>query len=337
MSDHDKAVAKYQAWRQKLIAQLQKEPSLSERDLKGLLRPSREEHQPNIVISYLSFPIWLAKYDHALTRGMTVNLNSYRAQKTKHHADVRKQLDIIAGPDDPTRTGQALFDEIGRSRYQVFILPWVFWNMTAPGSLDPALFLKFGMNQTMIGISSENATGAVKQLLMVDLDGMPDKQDAVDDGNGTDAIINYTAHMFDSHAGAGTSGIHGPALETDEVLFHELVHASRKLFGVTAAARKVNRGYSNEEEYLAVVLSNVYLSEKGKKIFRASHSSLSALPDPEGFLNNAQYVNMEPRRLLANFKNKQPRFYRELARIPRRRARFNPVREHYDEWLGGGP
>ena len=62
-----------------------------------LLRPPRREHFPKVLVSYLSFPVWLAKYDHALTRGLAVNLNSYRAQKQKHVEDVVKQLDIIAG------------------------------------------------------------------------------------------------------------------------------------------------------------------------------------------------------------------------------------------------
>ena len=106
--------------------------------------------------------------------------------------------------------------------------------------------------------------------------------------------------MFDSaQHGQGTAGIHGPALETDEVLFHELVHAARTINGVPGVGLEVNKGYTNEEEYTAIVLSNVYLSEKGKRNFRAGHGNRAVLPDPAGFLNNAQNVNLSPRDLIA--------------------------------------
>ena len=69
---------------------------------------------------------------------------------------------------------------------------------------------------------------------------MPDKINNTKDDDGNDVIINDTPHMFDSpHAhGAGTSGIQGPALETDEVLFHEMVHASRRMHGVPRGKKR---------------------------------------------------------------------------------------------------
>ena len=69
------------------------------------------------------------------------------------------------------------------------------------------------------------------------------------------------------------------------------------------------------------MLSNIYLSEKGKRNFRSSHHNLPALPDPRGFLNNAQNVNLKPRDLIANFKRRQAdrstailRTFRPIAR-----------------------
>ena len=94
----------------------------------------------------------------------------------------------------------------------------------------------------------------------------------------------------------------------------------------------MDKGYTNEEEYTAIVLSNIYLSEKGKRNFRAAHNNMAALPNPEGFLNNAQNVNLSPRDLIAGFGSKQPEFYSDLAAIPANRAAFNPIRE-YDEEL----
>ena len=91
---------KFRDWRGKLIERLRRK-MLSARDIEVLLRPPRREHFPKVLVSYLSFPVWLAKYDHTMTRGLEVNLNSYRAQKKKHIEDVRKQLDISRGRRSP--------------------------------------------------------------------------------------------------------------------------------------------------------------------------------------------------------------------------------------------
>jgi hypothetical protein len=196
------------------------------------------------------------------------------------------------------------------------------------------LFVRFGMNQTTLPTDIKAASPASKSILTTSMDGMPDKvNNTRTAGYGTDSIINYTPHMYDSDQhGAGTAGEHGPALETDEVLFHELVHAARATNGVPDVGLKVNKGYTNEEECIAIVLSNVYLSEKGKRNFRAGHSNKAVLPDPEGFLNNAQNVNLSPRHLIARFRMVQLEFYQDLAAIQANRAAFNPIRQ-YDEEL----
>ena len=82
MGSFEQAEKKFRDWRGKLIERLRRE-NLPERDIEVLLRPPRREHFPKVLVSYLSFPVWLAKYDHALTRGLAVNLNSYRAQKQR--------------------------------------------------------------------------------------------------------------------------------------------------------------------------------------------------------------------------------------------------------------
>ena len=332
MGSFEQAEKKFRDWRGKLIERLHRE-NLPEREIEVLLRPPRREHFPKVLVSYLSFPVWLAKYDHALTRGLAVNLNSYRAQKNKHVEDVIKQLDIVAGEKIRSLTAKALFDEINRSGFQILILPYVFWE-AGPLELKGDLFVRFGMNQTTLPTDIKAGSPATKSILTTSMDGMPDKvNNAWTAGDGTDSIINYTPHMFDSDQhGSGTSGIHGPALETDEVLFHELVHAARTIHGWDSSSEKVNKGYTNEEEYLAIVVSNVYLSEKGKRNYRAGHDNRAVLPDPEGFLNNAQNVNLSPRDLIARFRMRQLEFYQDLADIPADRAAFNPIRQ-FDEEL----
>ena len=51
-------------------------------------------------------------------------------------------------------------------------------------------------------------------------------------------------------------------MATDEVLYHELVRASRMIAGVMNFA-PADHWYQDSEEYLAVILTNIYVSDKG--------------------------------------------------------------------------
>jgi len=92
-----------------------------------------------------------------------------------------------------------------------------------------------------------------------------------------------------------------------------------------ADQNKTNDGYDNEEEFIAVVLTNIYMAERGKMILRKDHGGFVDMPQPDFFLKNPQYRN-----LLRNFKNKARAFYNELANIPVQTAWWNPVRELRD-------
>src|SRR5262249_2126075 len=75
-------------------------------------------------------------------------------------------------------------------------------------------------------------------------------------------------------------GTQGPATNTDEVLFHELIHATRDTRGVNIDAN-VNKDYINEEEYLAVVLTNIYVSNKGLKSLRKNYKTNELLVEKD--------------------------------------------------------
>jgi hypothetical protein len=77
-----------------------------------------------------------------------------------------------------------------------------------------------------------------------------------------------------------------PGLLRDEVLFHELVHSGRLLEGFWPQKREKlapdpdnpvpwasddGAPYDDIEEFATILVSNIYLSEKGQKVFRASH------------------------------------------------------------------
>ena len=149
-------------------------------------------------------------------------------------------------------------------------------------------------------------------------------------GEGSDATVNYTASMWGAD---GTARATGPGTGKDELLLHELVHAARSVVGVHYRL-PVNLLYDNEEEFLAVFITNIYLSNKGQKKLRANHHGHDALRDPEQFLDNMK-LSPTPRTLMERLRLKQPRLFKALAAIPAASAAFNPVRQYAEERAQG--
>jgi hypothetical protein len=68
--------------------------------------------------------------------------------------------------------------------------------------------------------------------------------------------------------------------DADEVLLHEMLHAYRALAGhvrMDACQVAPDKQYDNIEEFWAIVVTNVYLSEKGKTLLRQDHASFVPL------------------------------------------------------------
>jgi hypothetical protein len=130
----------------------------------------------------------------------------------------------------------------------------------------------------------------------------------------------FSAHMWAWQGETGTSGVNGPGSEADEVLFHELIHGLRHMAGVNARDNKLDNNFDNEEEFVAVALSNIYLAEKGRKFLRADHADFKPMAQPENFLKIPQN-----KRILLKFKGEQRAFFDELAKIPAKKAWWNPL------------
>src|SRR5262249_21765490 len=63
----------------------------------------------------------------------------------------------------------------------------------------------------------------------------------------------------------------------DAILLHELVHGLRIQRGQFLRMPTWDKGYDNEEEFFAVLLANIYMSETGKTRLRADHHGQSKL------------------------------------------------------------
>jgi hypothetical protein len=121
--------------------------------------------------------------------------------------------------------------------------------------------------------------------------------------------------------------------EPDQVLFHELIHAHRSASWLLPHHDKLIAGlsgYSNEEEFLAVVLTNIYISETKGKGMRADYISYGELKGPLsssiGFFASSPSVL----RILTEFAKDQEFLFNEIAKV---KAPFNPLaamKEHPD-------
>jgi hypothetical protein len=110
-----------------------------------------------------------------------------------------------------------------------------------------------------------------------DQDGLSFPGPILGTGQGSDSAIHYTP------VPKGTASS-GPGSLSDEILLHELVHTGRQVKGIQNF-EAIHNGAQNEEEYLAIIVTNVYLSEKKQTQFRGpNHKTFDVLPQPDRFL-----------------------------------------------------
>jgi hypothetical protein len=100
-------------------------------------------------------------------------------------------------------------------------------------------------------------------------------------GTGTDMLI-----QFDIHTGrASISSGETPGDPADEELLHEMVHAlrgqrGRQHFTPFNNSKANNQNYEDTEEFDAIVITNIYRSEKKRTGLRADHKSHAELKNP---------------------------------------------------------
>jgi len=150
-------------------------------------------------------------------------------------------------------------------------------------------------------------------------------------GAGSNVTIKFTPHIYG--AAGCFKGYYGSL--ADEVLLHEMVHALRSMQGRLNAVPTGDSftGYMNEEEFLAIVAANVYISAKGSPQLRADHSGHSPLRSPldtsAGFLTDAGNLKlMNIHRLLWTDT------FNALSKVT---AKFNPFRELNEKLAHLGP
>jgi hypothetical protein len=152
-----------------------------------------------------------------------------------------------------------------------------------------------------------------------------DQSSKVGTGKGSDVTIHFTPNAM-----RRTACDLGPyASQSDELLVHEFVHALRQMHGNQNMVPTENalRDYDYEEDFLAIVITNIYISAKvaapDNIRLRASHHSYTALPaklsTSEGFLSEPENLQMVVKHYL-----EEVVLYQDLALVD---CAFNPIRE----------
>ena len=269
-------------------------------------RGDRDHDYKNIVVTNDSMAEWMAFNTIVSLNDRDLNFRSlaatYRLETRQHIFSVRSWLAQIK----QWATGRALLAEIRSSE-----------------AMDVRIVPYRGKGRAAYA-NAEDDVAATARWRLVDPFKFGDLRTGT--GVGSDSLVEFTPEAF---LGPDMSL---PGQAPDEVLFHELVHASRVMKGVFRGGF-VNKEYDDYEEYLAIALANIYLSEKGQYVLKGDHDTSRYGARLKGrrlenWMDNSQNVNLPPMKLMDDFKASQPDFYRALGNLPKERPRYNWVRIH---------
>jgi hypothetical protein len=241
--------------------------------------------------------------------------------------DYQKRVELTLAWIAKSDTGLALLNTIKNTGKEITISPWkgTVCNATAtPKNVRDAT--PAGYPVLMGGASFEQL---MEPSLLRDLLGLP-KEAVLGTGKGSDAVVNFSPSMFGYGASGACVGFAGaPGASPSQVLFHELAHAYRANRGVLHTRPTVGGSvnYTNMEEFFAVVLSNVLISDptysSGNRTLRADHAGFNplsaALSTSRGFVSHAPNRN-KMRELVAS----EPQLTKALKGV---QSYFNPFAE----------
>jgi hypothetical protein len=219
-----------------------------------------------------------------------------------------------------TWTGWALIKDLWRVRKTMVIIPW-----SELPYLDSSNRWK--------GFNATSSSTYVPKLT----DGPgPLNADAIySTVPGWNALVRFNPDMWTAAAVAQVGFIAKPAdfvkapgVGRDEILLHEMVHGLRQIRGTTDSHTPADSpNMDTVEEFMAIVVSNVYRSELKRPGLRADHHGFSALPaaqeNPSVFLSRAGKSGESNLSRMKQFKKDNPDFFEDLKKSP---ASFNPFK-----------
>jgi hypothetical protein len=147
-------------------------------------------------------------------------------------------------------------------------------------------------------------------------------------GWGASVIVHYDKRRWVSGGPCG-SFPGKPGSAPDEVLLHEMLHGLRDMAGQKDLS-KIGGDYDTMEEFYAILITNMYMSERGRSLLRKNHHGHQPLEkklsSSAGFLTDMDHL----RWVDWLFKHNAV-FLRRVAEV---NAPFNPLREYLDNVEG---
>jgi hypothetical protein len=183
---------------------------------------------------------------------------------------IRLQIaNLVANP--PFETSRAVVASLANSGHQTLLMPAPFRDAYT----EPVQGIEWSKRRSDYADATPKglqplycADGPVENR---DQTGRP-KPGPVGTGLGADAVIYITPQDY-----IATSNL--PGGRPDEVLLHEMVHALRIEKGLNLCLG-IGENYDSIEEFHAILITNIYRSENGKKTLRAHHNGKTLLPEP---------------------------------------------------------
>jgi hypothetical protein len=239
-----------------------------------------------------------------------------------YQREVERTLAWIARSD----TGMVLLNGIRRTGKRFTITPW-----------QDALQCNATGNPT----SQEDATAADDPVLIGGFKQMKDpswlrrqldlpEEGVYGSGKGSDVIVSFSPSMWGyGSTGACAAFTAAPGASPSQVLFHELCHGYREARGVFNRRPTIGGsvGYTNMEEFFAVVLSNVLTADPtystGNRTLRMDHTGFHPLT-PSLSTSQAFASSIPNRNKLRELVASEPQLTADLKKV---KSSFNPFTE----------
>jgi hypothetical protein len=209
-------------------------------------------------------------------------------------------------------SGNALIREIERTPRILKIVPLAFGNFNA-----------------YTGPVSSSG-GTAKGATVKDGEGKPVGEVPVTGfGTGTSCILQFDPVTWIAYCKDGIKHkCDNAGAKPDEVLVHEMTHATRAMRGLLNSM-PLGSNYDTEEEFLAILVANIYISESGRpEDLRLDHHGSAQLRDnTDAAFLPARDPNAYRYRLIDQFIRQQPKLTADLARV---QCPFNPLRRYYE-------
>jgi len=237
---------------------------------------------------------------------------------------IQSVMDILR-TIEASQTGKALFAAMRATGKQLTILPYRGRYGVCNADAIAAEAEKANVKgEYMLDGKGKVLTETTRLKELLGLPGEP----VMARGGGSASTIEFSPGLFATPYCRAVAT--APGMRDSEVLFHEMVHGYRGMRGIQHFMQTVGgrKNYGNLEEFAAVVITNIYISEtRGpEEPLTADHMGNSP---PLSEATSSTFLAIRGNRNLTNMlKNADPAFFQKLGDVS---AAFNPFTSKVSE------